>query len=716
MKTLRYTCALALFVLFFVALAAPARAQSASTPNLAGDWQGTVAGLRLTLTIQSASAGTWKAKIVSLDQGNATIPIDTTSFADAALHLELKAIGASYDGKLNASGDEFTGTWSQGGNSLPLSFRRAAASSATAAAGQSGNAAKVTGEWRGMISTLHLNFTFDSASGDTFAGKLLSPDQGNAEIPVETGSVSPTGAVHVELRSIGATYDGQLAANGNEISGNWIQGGNTIPVILRRPGAAAAASSLLPRKIGSVGFQPCRTPDGNTEGLCAKYEVFENRASRSGRKIALNIMVLPALSDHPAPDPFVPLAGGPGQSAVEAYTVAGFTTKIRQSRDVILIDQRGTGGSNPLQCDFRDPKDPNAILGETILLDRLRACRTNLEAVADLTQYTTPVSADDLDEVRQALGYDKISLFGGSYGTRAALIYLRMHGDRVRSIGLEAVAPPEYRIPLSFSRTIQSSVDRLIARCEADATCHADFPKLKSEFVEILARLDKSPATFQIKRNTGEMQTVTLSRGTFVANLRPILYLPPVISQFPYLIHSAYQGDWTPLGTIVLTLREALEKVIARGMSLSVICAEDIPGMTEESIQKETAGTYLGDYQVRYFQKGCHEWPQGHVPADIHDPVRSTVPALLIAGAYDPATPPEASELAARALTNSRTIAVKEGTHGTGSPCLDGLLAQFVADGTAEKLDTGCVDQIHLPPFVTQKQIDRIKAQQSGKD
>lgn len=713
MKTMRYVCVLALFLLL---VAAPAHAQSASASNLAGDWQGTVAGLRLTLTIESASAGQWKGTIISLDQGNANIPIDTISFAGGALHLELKTIGASYDGKINASGDEFAGTWSQGGNSLPLSFRRVGASGAANTAPQSGNAAKVSGEWRGMISTVHLIFTFGSASVDAFAGKLLSPDQGNAEIPVETGSVSATGAVHVELRSIGATYDGQLAASGNEITGSWVQGGNTVPVTLRRPGTAAAASSLQPRKIGAISFQPCRTPDGNTEGLCGKYEVFENRASRSGRKIALNIMVLPALSDHPAPDPFVPLAGGPGQSAVEAYPLAGFTTKVRQQRDVVLIDQRGTGHSNPLQCDFRDPKDPNAILGETILLDRLRACRTNLEAVADLTQYTTPISADDLDELRQALGYDKISLFGGSYGTRAALVYLRMHGDHVRSIALEAVAPPEYRIPLSFSRTIQSSVDRLIARCEADATCHADFPNLKSEFIEILSRLDRSPATFQIKRNTGEMQTVTLSRGAFVGNLRPILYLPSVISQFPYLIHSVYQGDWTPLGTIVLTFREAVEKVIARGMSLSVICTEDIPGITEESIHKETAGTYLGDFQVRYFQKGCHEWPEGRVPANLHDPVRSSVPALLISGALDPATPPEASQSAARALTNSRAIVVKEGTHGTGSPCLDGLLAQFVADGSAEKLDTACVDQIHLPPFITRKQIDQAKAQQNSKD
>lgn len=710
MKTLRYACVLALFL---VLSAAPAHAQSAASPNLAGDWQGTVAGLRLTLTLESSpAAGQWKGKIVSLDQGNATIPIDTVSFADGTLHLDLKAIGASYDGKLNAAGDEFTGTWSQGGGSAPLNFRRGAASGAAAAsaAAQSGNAAKVSGEWRGMISTLHVILTFESSEGSTFAGKLLSPDQENAVVPVETGTVSADGSVHCELKTIGATFDGKLSPDAQEIAGTWAQGGNSIPLTLRRPGSAAPKFALTARKQGSVALEPCRTPDGNTEGLCGKYEVFENRESHAGRKIALNIMILPALAEKPAADPFFPLAGGPGQSAVEAFPLVGFTKRVRQQRDVVLVDQRGTGHSNPLQCELRDTKDTQAIIGENVLMERLRACRTASEQKADLTQYTTSIFADDLDEVRQALGYDKINVFGGSYGTRSALVYVRRHGGHVRTLTLEAVAPLEYRIPLAFSHTIQNSIDHLIQRCGADAACNADFPDLKKEFAELIERLDKSPAQFEAKNREGSTQTVTLGRGQFIANLRPILYVPEFISQFPYMIHQAYLGNWDLYGRSALLLRETIEKAVDRGMSLSVVCAEDIPGMTEESIQRETSGTYLGDYQVRYYQRACKEWPQGKIPAGFHESVHSSLPALLISGALDPATPPELSAETARALSNSRVVVVKEGTHGTGSPCLDGLVAQFVADGAAGGLDASCVEQIHLPPFVTQKQIDRMKA------
>jgi pimeloyl-ACP methyl ester carboxylesterase len=576
-----------------------------------------------------------------------------------------------------------------------------------ARAAQTADRGHIAGEWQGAIARLHLILKIDQAADGALTGKLISVDQGNVIIPIESVSFDPSGAIHLELKSIAATYEGKLSQGGSEITGTWQQSGNSIALVFHRPGATTAGFTLKPRTLGRIPLEPCRTADGNTEGLCGKVEVYENRQAQSGRKIALNIMVLPALAEKPAADPFFPLAGGPGQGAVEAYPLTGYTVKVRQQRDVVLVDQRGTGQSNHLRCELRDSKDAQAIIGLYMPEEKLRACRTELEKKADLTQYTTSVAADDLDEVRQALGYDKINVFGGSYGTRAALVYLRRHGDHVRTLTPEGVAPPQYRIPLAFSHTIQSSIDQLIARCAADEACHKDFPELKKEFQTILARLDKAPAHFAVKSPGGEMQEITLTRSLFIADMRPLLYIPELISQFPYVIHRAYQGDWSLYGNAAVFIRAAIEKQLARGMATSVICAEDIPGLSEAMIRRETAGTYLGDFQVRAYQKACREWPQGKIPSDFHAAIRSKVPTLLISGALDPATPPEASAQAARDLIDSRVVVVKEGTHGTGSPCIDGLISQFVAQGSPSALDASCVDQIHLPPFLTQAQIDQ---------
>ena len=569
---------------------------------------------------------------------------------------------------------------------------------------QSSDVKAVTGDWEGKISRLRLLIRIDQVEDGSLKGALTSLDQGNITIPLDTISFHQN-VLHLEMKSIGAIYEGKV--EDEEIDGTFTQGGNSLPLVLRHPGAEAANLKFKPRTMGKVALEPCRTADGNTQGLCGKYEVYENRQTKSGRKIALNIMVLPATTDKPAPDPFFPLAGGPGQAAVEAFPIAGFTAKIREQRDVVLVDQRGTGGSNPLPCLLRNPNDAQTVIGEFYSLEKLRACRAELEKRADLTQYTTSIFADDLDEVREAMGYDKINVFGGSYGSRAALVYLRRHGDHVRTLSLEAVASPQYRIPISFAKTIQSSVDQLMDRCAADAACQKDFPNLKTEFNTLLSRLDKSPAHFTVA-NPGP-QPVTLSRGLFVANLRPVLYIPEVASQFPFMIHAAYQNDWSIYGLAVLRITNAIDQQLARGMSFSVICAEDAANMKEDEIRRGTQGTYLGDFQAHLYQKACQEWVQGAIPKDFYASILSDVPALIISGALDPATPPQTAAQVAHDLKNSRVVVIKEGTHGTGSPCIDGLLAKFVSQGSAGELDTSCADQIHLPPFLTEERIEQLR-------
>jgi len=557
--------------------------------------------------------------------------------------------------------------------------------------------ASIAGEYRGAIGAQHLIITLTQANDGKLSGKLTLPDQGNVTLPFDAVTYIG-GAVHAELKAVSASYNGKLSDTGDSFSGAWSQSGQNFPLTLRKLGAAAATFTLAPRKIGSVDFQPCRTADGNTEGLCGSYAVFENRTTKSGRKLALKIMVLPALSGHAAPDAFLPLAGGPGQSAIEAYPLTAYTGLIRKDRDVVLIDQRGTGGSAPLQCDLRDPQSAQQVLGEEIPPERLKDCRDHLAQSADLAQYTTTIFADDLDEVRAALGYTQVDVFGGSYGTRAALEYLRRYGDRVRTLTLEGIVAPDYRIPLSFSRSLQGSIDRILALCAADTACHKAYPNLDAEFHTVLDRLDKQPVTTTVRTSTGD-QTVTINKGIFVSDLRPVLYVPDAIRAFPMMVHNAYKGDFHLYAVVSLQIRGAVDKAISRDMQFSVVCSEDVPSTTPEMIRRETGGTYLGDFQVRQYQYFCAAWPHGRAPADFYKPLHSTVPALLISGALDPVTPPEMAVDVAHNLPNGEVVTIPKGTHGTGSLCIDNMVAQFV--DTAAKVDTACAASITFGPFIT---------------
>lgn len=561
----------------------------------------------------------------------------------------------------------------------------------------------ITGEWQGTIGRQHMVVRIDQPPAGPMNGTLIVLDQGNASLPIDIVSFDESRALRLELKRLGAVYEGMLSADESEITGTWQQGGTSVPLVLRRPGAAAGRLSLKPRKQGRIAFDPCRTSDGNVEALCGKYEVYENRQLRTGRKIALNIMLLPATTEKAEHDPFFALAGGPGQSAIETFPPAGFVSQIRQHRDVVLVDQRGTGKSNPLQCSLQNLDDAQSVLGEPYALEKIRECRAETENVADTTNYTTSIAADDLDEVRQAMGYDKINVFGGSYGAKAALVYLRLHGEHVRTVGLEAVAAPQYLLPLPFAGALQSSIDGVIDLCTADAACNKDYPDFGNEFRAVIERLGKSPAHFRVKN-----QSVTLSREMFLSKLRSLLYFPQFVSALPLMVHSAYESNWSPYANAVLTLTGALDGVVARGASFAAICAEDVPGLTEAMIQHDTRGTYLGDSQVRRYQKYCQAWgTAGSVPKGFYVPVHSQVPTLLISGVLDPATPPTMAEEAARYLANSRLVAVKQGTHGTGSPCIDGLIADFVKQGSAKTLDASCADGIHLLPFVGPSAVGR---------
>lgn len=265
-------------------------------------------------------------------------------------------------------------------------------------------------------------------------------------------------------------------------------------------GEQKAAASSHPSTASRLPLKPCRVPGLKDEVLCGKCEVYENRFSRSGRKIALNIVVLPALSSTPAPDPLFRFAGGPGQAATESASEdAEFFADIRRERDIVLVDQRGTGLSNPLKCEFGDLNEViQAFLAGDFPTERFTACRAQLEQRADLRFYTTPVAMDDIDEVRSWLGYQQINLCGISYGSRAALVYLRQYPDHVRTAILQGAVPVSQRNPLYSPRDAQRSLDRLLDDCAAEETCAKAFPNLRQDVQTVFSQLARTPAKIRI--------------------------------------------------------------------------------------------------------------------------------------------------------------------------------------------------------------------------
>ncbi|MBV8203304.1 MAG: alpha/beta fold hydrolase, partial [Acidobacteria bacterium] len=291
------------------------------------------------------------------------------------------------------------------------------------------------------------------------------------------------------------------------------------------PGAKAAAPG---KRAGRLA--PCHLEGLAEEVRCGTYEVWEDREARRGRKIALNIVVLPALGHDRAPDAIAPLAGGPGEGVTQAAGSLAEQKGLRRHRDILLVDQRGTGKSNPLNCDFYGPDshrngaDPRQLAGDLFPPAAVRACRDRLEKVADLKLYTTALAMDDLDEVRAWLGYPQLDLDGGSYGTRAAQVYLRRHPGAVRCAVLDGVLPVDETIPLHHAYAGKRAVDLLFAECAAQPACHAAFPHPGEELAEVLARVDRGVQVRIPDHRTGGTALVTPDRGLIAEGIRYLTY------------------------------------------------------------------------------------------------------------------------------------------------------------------------------------------------
>ena len=450
----------------------------------------------------------------------------------------------------------------------------------------------------------------------------------------------------------------------------------------------------------AIALDSCRLPGVDTAAKCGSYKVWEDRAAKSGRRIAIDIAIVPARARSRDADPIVILAGGPGQGAVSlASQVMPLFARLNDTRDVVFIDQRGTGNSNPLDCD-EEQQQPLQQLFEDALPEKLVAqCLGKLDA--DPRLYVTSIAVEDIDEVRAALGYEKVNLWGGSYGTRMGLEYLRRHGDHVRTVVLDGVAPANMKLPLSFVADGDAALQRLIEACERETRCAQIYPHLAQTIATLRGELARRPVRAAIQDpRTGERETISVNENVFLSGLFRPLYVAELASLLPLGISAAAQGDFNPLLAQNLEFADDVSENLSIGMHLSVICAEDIPRITPGDLAK-LGKSFFGRALVDDFVRACKVWPRGEVPKDFYEPVRSDVPALILSGGIDPATPPRHGDQVAAGLPNARHFVAPQVGHGVSMHgCAPRLIESFVRAGNARQLDGRCLERIPRPLFV----------------
>ncbi|NNJ77828.1 MAG: alpha/beta fold hydrolase [Xanthomonadales bacterium] len=435
----------------------------------------------------------------------------------------------------------------------------------------------------------------------------------------------------------------------------------------------------------------------STMGECGWLQRPEDPAKPGGRQIDIRVARIPARGREAEPDPIVFFAGGPGQAATESWPiVAGALRKATENRDVLLVDQRGTGQSNPLKC-------PQIELEEALQADwealapMTEACLESLDG--DPRFYTTTIAMYDIDAAREALGYEQVNLYGGSYGTRAAQVYYRLFPDRVRSIILDGVVPQGLGLGTEHAVKLDQAIYKVLDGCEADPVCAEKFPNTADKLRELISTIDAEPVEVTVEHpTTGKPFALTFNREVLSSALRFLSYSPETQAMLPMLIHeAATQRRFDRLASQMLITATGLQQSIAQGMEMSVMCAEDFPLFPRDPQPNDTL---LGTLMERVTQIQCSVWPKGSVPEGFNDPVGGNAPVLLLSGEYDPVTPPEYAEQVAVHFDDATHLVAPGQAHIVATRgCIGDLASQFIVEASAANLETECLSNLKPSPF-----------------
>lgn len=461
----------------------------------------------------------------------------------------------------------------------------------------------------------------------------------------------------------------------------------------------AAPNAKIP--MGELELEYCHIDGYRQEVLCGEFSVYEDRATQQGRQIAIQFAVMPAVSIEKNPDPVVVFAGGPGQGARDmGGFIAAALSEIHETRDIVLIDQRGMGESNPLICE-QDLEELRLLSSEELLRARrenLQQCLLELDA--DVTKYTQDLANEDIHDILLALGYERVNLWGGSWGTRSALLYANQFPEQVRTAILDGNAPLEIRVPLFANADAERALQALFDDCENNSACQSAYPFLRQNFNRVLDAFGEEGYEVTLDDPTsGKAVTSLLTRDGFVNAIRGILYSPQISRLIPIIIEQAREKDFRALFGVMDALAGD-DLGIADGTQLSILCAEEYSRISSQEIIRESSNGFVGDAFLDVFRNGCSVWPTAALPEIYSQDLSSEIPTLILSGAIDPVTPERWGEVMAELMTNSvHLVAPNTGHNVSPFGCAPDLMEQFVTQASVENIDGSCLDELIRPSF-----------------
>lgn len=447
---------------------------------------------------------------------------------------------------------------------------------------------------------------------------------------------------------------------------------------------------------------PCRVGEQRVPAMCGDLGVPENAEQPAGAQIPIRVAVLPASAAGSKLTPLLILVGGPGQAATHSgVPIARLLSEVRRHRDLVLVDQRGTGGSRALRCDIEEPPFAQRLSASVDPVDIAKCLET---LGVDTTQFTTLDALDDYEAVREALGYTRWNLWGGSYGSRVALAYMQQHPDRIERVVLDGAAPTDIALPLHFAVDGQASLDAALSGCARTPECASAFPNLTAAVPELLSQLGAHGIEATVTHPThGAKENIQITRDGFLTGLRTLLYSSELTALVPLALdRAARDADWTPFVAAVSAIMDLMTRQVEHvGMYLSVICAEDVPRFAREDVAERTRSTIFGTTLVEQARRSCSVWKAAVMPDTYYEPVKREHPTLILSGAHDPATPPRWGQLVAERLPHSRHV-VAATSHGvTSAGCAPRVITEFLTSTEPLAIDVGCLAQLPVVPFFT---------------
>lgn len=440
---------------------------------------------------------------------------------------------------------------------------------------------------------------------------------------------------------------------------------------------------------------------GLADAQCATLTVPLNYDDPEGQSIELHVAKLIAQTSNPAPDPFTLIAGGPGQSATESFPAVSYAFRhIRAERDIILLDQRGTGLSNKLECASDNDDEEALVFNQEKAEAASKACRDSLDV--DPRFFTTSVAVKDLERLRESLNFQQWNIYGVSYGTRVGLHYLRRYPANVRTIILDAVVPPDVVLGPEIALVAEQSLLRLFNRCEENTGCNNAFPNLRDGTFELLTKLKNKPVELQYEDiNTGQLRDMTFTDRHLAVTMRLMSYSAHGSAILPSMLYDAIDNNnFSSLARQSQIQISGLDSALAGGMYNAVICTEDEPYIPTDFDRSELEKTYLGAELLDAMNSSCRAWDKGIIDDDFKTPVASDVPALIMSGSDDPVTPPDYGDRIAQHLSRSTHVINNNQSHMQAAlGCTPLLMAEFINTASVEELPIDCLERVRAPAF-----------------